>query len=237
MMAGEIFHRWNGTILTITSDSGTSSADLQGGKGNTGPRGAQGPAGVIVNPDGTIDTSQYATETYVDQKIAEVETSSVDLSNYYTKPETVSLLNNYATKTYVQEQISNIETGSVDLTNYYTKAQVDAKIPDTTGLASQTWVEAKGYLTTHQPLKTINGESIVGTGNITISGGSPDMSNYYTKAQIDAKGYLTEHQSLANYALKTELAAKQDTLIAGTGIKIENGVISVSLTNANGVSF
>ena len=203
-MAGEIFHSWNGTILTITSDSGTSSADLQGGKGNTGPRGAQGPAGVIVNPDGTIDTSAYATETYVNQKIAEVETSSVDLSNYYTKPETVSLLNNYATKTYVQEQISNIEVGSVDLTNYYTKAQVDAKIPDTTGLASQTWVEEKGYLTQHQSLKTINGESIVGTGNITISG-SPDMSNYYTKEQIDAKGYLTEHQSLANYALKSEI--------------------------------
>ena len=168
-MAGTITHSWNGTVLTITSDSGTSSADLQGGKGDTGPRGAQGPAGIIVNPDGTIDTSQYATETYVNEKIAQVE------------------------------------AGSVDLTNYYTKAQVDAKIPDTTGLASQTWVENKGYLTEHQSLKTINGESIVGTGNITISGGSADLSNYYTKEQIDAKGYLTEHQSLANYALKSDI--------------------------------
>ena len=177
MMAGTIEHSWNGTILTITSDSGTSSVDLKGGKGDTGPRGAQGPAGVIVNPDGTIDTSAYATETYVNEKIAEIQTGSVDLSNYYTKPETVSLLNNYATK---------------------------AEIPDVTGLASQAWVEAKGYLTQHQALKTINGESIVGTGNITISG-SPDMSNYYTKEQIDAKGYLTEHQSLAAYALKSEI--------------------------------
>lgn len=168
-MAGTITHSWNGTVLTITSDSGTSSADLQGGKGDTGPRGPQGPAGIIVNPDGTIDTSQYATETYVNEKIAEVQ------------------------------------TGSVDLSNYYTKAQVDAKIPDITGLASQTWVENKGYLTEHQSLKTINGESIVGTGNITISGGSADLSNYYTKEQIDAKGYLTEHQSLANYALKSEI--------------------------------
>ena len=176
-MSGTIEHSWNGTILTIKSDSGTSSVDLKGGKGDTGPRGAQGPAGVIVNPDGTIDTSAYATETYVNQKIAEIQTGSVDLSNYYTKPETVSLLNNYATK---------------------------AEIPDTTGLASQAWVEAKGYLTQHQSLKTINGESIVGTGNITISG-SPDMSNYYTKEQIDAKGYLTEHQSLAAYALKSEI--------------------------------
>lgn len=223
-MSGQIFHEWNGTILTITSDSGTSSADLQGGNGNTGPRGAQGPAGVIVKPDGTIDTSQYATETYVNQKIAEIQGGSVDLSNYYTKPETVSLLNNYATKTYVQDQISNIEAGSVDLTNYYTKAQVDAKIPDTTGLASQTWVESKGYLTTHQPLKTINGESIVGTGNITISGGSPDMSNYYTKAQIDAKGYLTEHQSLAAYALKSEIPDVSGYLTLDTLPKYNGGV-------------
>ena len=194
-MAGTITHSWNGTILTITSDSGTSSADLQGGKGDTGPRGAQGPAGIIVNPDGTIDTSFYATETYVNEKIAQVE------------------------------------AGSVDLTNYYTKAQVDAKIPDITGLASQTWVENKGYLTSHQSLKTINGESIVGTGNITISGGSADLSNYYTKTEIDNKGYLTEHQSLANYALKTEIpdvsqyqtATQVQTLINNALGVIENG--------------
>lgn len=195
-MAGTITHEFNGTILTITSDSGTSSCDLKGGKGDTGPRGAQGPAGVIVNPDGTIDMSQYATETYVNEKIAEIQTGSVDLSNYYTKPETVSLLNNYATK---------------------------SEIPDTTGLASQTWVEEKGYLTTHQPLKTINGESIVGTGNITISG-SPDMSNYYTKAQIDAKGYLTEHQSLANYALKSEIPDVSGYLTLDTLPKYTGGV-------------
>ena len=44
-MAGTITHKWNGTVLTITSDSGTSSCDLQGGKGDTGIRGPQGPAG------------------------------------------------------------------------------------------------------------------------------------------------------------------------------------------------
>ena len=194
-MAGTITHSWQGTVLTITSDSGTSSADLQGGKGDTGPRGAQGPAGIIVNPDGTIDTSAYATETYVNEKIAQVE------------------------------------AGSVDLSNYYTKAQVDAKIPDITGLASQTWVENKGYLTEHQSLKTINGESIVGTGNITISGGSADLSNYYTKTEIDNKGYLTEHQSLANYALKSEIpdvsqyqtATQVQTLINNALGVIENG--------------
>lgn len=40
-----ITHKWNGTVLTVTSDSGTSSADLKGAQGDSGPRGAQGPSG------------------------------------------------------------------------------------------------------------------------------------------------------------------------------------------------
>ena len=44
-MAGTITHSWDGTILTITSDSGTSSMDLRGGKGDTGARGARGLPG------------------------------------------------------------------------------------------------------------------------------------------------------------------------------------------------
>ena len=40
-----ITHSWNGTILTITSDSGTSSADLQGPQGIQGPRGEKGDKG------------------------------------------------------------------------------------------------------------------------------------------------------------------------------------------------
>lgn len=42
-----ISHKWNGTVLTVTSDSGTSSADLKGAKGDDGARGAQGAQGAI----------------------------------------------------------------------------------------------------------------------------------------------------------------------------------------------
>lgn len=41
-MAGTITHKWDGTVLTVTSDSGTSSADLKGAKGDDGARGAVG---------------------------------------------------------------------------------------------------------------------------------------------------------------------------------------------------
>ena len=71
--------------------------------------------------------------------------------------------------------------------NYITEDELNAKgyittIPDE--YVTDTELEAKGYITEHQSLKTINGESLVGSGDITISGGG-DMTNYYTKTEID----------------------------------------------------
>lgn len=37
-----------------------------------------------------------------------------------------------------------------------------------------------------QQFKTINGQSIKGSGNIQIEGGSTDLSNYYTKSEVDS---------------------------------------------------
>ena len=84
--------------------------------------------------------------------------------------------------------------GSADLTNYYTKAESDGRfqpvgeyltsIPEE--YVTETELNSKGYLTEHQPLKTINGESLVGSGNITIEGGgSADLTNYYTRGEVD----------------------------------------------------
>ena len=137
-MSGTITHSWNGTVLTITSDSGTSSADLQGGKGDTGPRGAQGPAGIIVNPDGTIDTSQYATETYVNQKIAQVEAGSVDLSNYYTKAQVDAKIPDVTgldSQTWVEEK--GYLTQHQSLANYALKSE----IPDVSQYQTATQVQ------------------------------------------------------------------------------------------------
>ena len=86
-MAGEIKHKWHGTVLTITSDAGTSSADLKGERGMEGIRGPQGRCGMILNPDGTVNYDGYATEDYVDFKIEQLEQEEPDMSNYYTKDE------------------------------------------------------------------------------------------------------------------------------------------------------
>lgn len=68
-MAGTITHQWTGTVLTITSDSGTSSCDLKGAKGDDGARGAQGAPGSSVAEDsqklGGVAAAQYALKNNV----------------------------------------------------------------------------------------------------------------------------------------------------------------------------
>ena len=57
-----ITHEWNGTVLTITSDSGSSSADLKGAKGDTGARGARGLPGAMGG-GAAIEDNVISTET------------------------------------------------------------------------------------------------------------------------------------------------------------------------------
>ena len=59
-----------------------------------------------------------------------------------------------------------------------------------------------GFLTEHQPLKTINGESLVGTGNITIEGFSgsyndlTDKPNFSTVATSGSYNDLTDKPTI-----------------------------------------
>lgn len=55
-------HSWEGSVLTVTSASGTSSADLRGPKGDAGATGPEGPAGA-TGPKG--DPFTYADFTQV----------------------------------------------------------------------------------------------------------------------------------------------------------------------------
>lgn len=118
-----ITHEWNGTILTITSDSGTSSADLQGAKGETGIRGPQGAPGTSASVDLSNYYTMEETEAAINDAIGAIEIpeAEVDLSNYYTKEET---------NTAINDAIGAIEfpEGTTDLSDYYTKTETNAEI-------------------------------------------------------------------------------------------------------------
>lgn len=99
----------------------------------------------------------------------------------------------------IDELSGKVETLSGEVEN---KLDISAYTPvDLTEYATKQWVEDKGYLTSHQTLKTINGESLIGEGNIVISGGSGVTIDAYTKQESDARfqpkgNYLTEHQPI-----------------------------------------
>lgn len=103
---GGITHSWNGTILTITSDSGTSSADLKGEKGDDGARGAQGATGFTIGNDGLIDTSNFATKQYVDESLANIEINSDSITQAYVE----QLINDSETNTerYIDNKVTQL---------------------------------------------------------------------------------------------------------------------------------
>ena len=128
-------------------------------------------------------------------------TEHQSLHNYYTKTESDG---KYATQVVVNEEIaariSDIREVKATLESKADKSE----IPSLNGYATEQWVGQQGYLTEHQPLKTINGETIVGDGNITISSGeetdpiwTAEKVNYYTKTEVNT--------SLETKANKTEI--------------------------------
>ena len=198
-MAGTITHVWNGTILTITSDSGTSSSDLKGDKGDMGIRGPQGAPGNTT----TADLAAYATKTYVDEAIKNVKPDAsdveVDLSDYYTKSETDNKiqtavgaipsvdLTGYATEEFVQEKIDNLLDGESDLSGLATKEYVDDAV---------TTVEDKVYEIAATVEDNV-AHLVYLDGNLA--------SNYYGKSEIDDKiRNLTGNDiNMAGYATET----------------------------------
>lgn len=159
-MSGTIKHYWNGTILTIESDSGISSADLKGAQGDTGIRGAQGAQGEgkVLSVNGRIGDVVITAD-----EIGSVNQSYVDTAiNSIVVPTKVSELENDA----------GYLTDHQSLTNYYTKTEVDALTSDfitsipaeyitetelnSKGYTTMGAVESKGYQTAEQVNTLVN---------------------------------------------------------------------------------
>ena len=96
---------------------------------------------------------------------------AVDLSEYYKKTETYN-------KSEVDTKIDDIP--ETDLSGYYNKTQVDSLIPDIS-TKQDTLVSATN-------IKTINGESILGSGDIAISSGGSGGGYFTGTAGITVGG-------------------------------------------------
>ena len=100
----------------------------------------------------------------------------------------------------VQTSLSKADTALQSYTEQYKGTVTGVKINGTTKNPSNGVVDLGTVITSHQTLKTINGESIVGSGDITISGGSSSGSEevYLTPFTVEqfCTGYveLTDEQ-------------------------------------------
>ena len=78
-----------------------------------------------------------------------------------------------------------------------------------------------GYLT-EEDLKTLNGESLVGVGNIDVVNYIPDY--YATKSWVSNQGYLTSHQDLSSYATQSWVSSNFLSSTALTGYATQSWV-------------
>lgn len=106
-------------------------------------------------------------------------------TNYYISLNN-STENDYYTKEEIDEKLDEIVAGGeIDLSNYYKKSEVDNLLlakADNSELSTK-----QDTLISGTNIKTINNQSILGSGNIEIqtSTGETDLSNYYTKEEIN----------------------------------------------------
>ena len=165
----------------------------------------------------------------------EIQTSTgeTDLSDYYTKEEcnstfaTISQMENKVDKMEGKSLISDEEIARLStVTNYddtaineqiatlnSSKLDVETYNSDKANFATKTELNDKqNILISGTNVKTINGNSILGSGDITITGsGDVDLSNYYNKVEVDGKldaklDTSTYNSDKSGFATKTELA-------------------------------
>ena len=154
----------------------------------------------------------------------------------YAKKTDIPSVEGLATKSYVDENIAKVATsGDIDLSNYvtkdtvYTKAQTDALIPSVPSKVSQlendsnylssipeeyvtdTELNAKGYLTSHQDLSAYALKTEIPT--------VPSLDGYATTEYVNNAVSNVPTTDLSNYYTKAETYSKTevDTLVANSG--------------------
>ena len=130
--------------------------------------------------------------------------------------------------------------GNIEISDYYTKTEADEIFATTTQVnhqaadisALQTDMRGKqATLVSGENIKTINGESVLGEGNIEVAKKTdiPSTDNLATKDELTAVETVANNADAKADAatskvegVETALGNKQDTLVSGTNIKTIN---------------
>lgn len=149
--------RLSGTTYSIQDENATKTVELT--QAEYDALSPKDPNTFYIITDATAgDLSNYYTKTetdgLLDTKLDVTAYTPTDLSNYYTKSETSGAT-----------EISTALNAKADTATTYTKTETDNAITAATSTKQDTLVSGTN-------IKTINGETLLGEGNITIQGGS-----------------------------------------------------------------
>lgn len=138
--------------------------------------------------DSELTEKGYATEQWVDDKgylkeIPEEYVTDIELANknYVDTSYLNTELEGYAKQSYVDDAIANVGGGNGNIVEL-TQEEYDNITPDEETLYLISDVAPK------ENLKTINGESIIGKGDIVIES-NVDLTGYATEQWVNDKGY------------------------------------------------
>lgn len=147
----------SGTTYSIQDENATKTVELTQAQYDALSPKDPNTFYIITDAQGADLTNYYTkseTDGLLDTKLDVTAYTPTDLSNYYTKAETSGAT-----------EISTALASKADTATTYTKTETDNAITAATSTKQDTLVSGTN-------IKTINNQSILGEGNITIEGGS-----------------------------------------------------------------
>ena len=148
--------------------------------------------------DGMIDSAleNYYDKTETDALLEEKADTS-DLDDYYNKGEVDGMLNNKVdTSTlnsdyYNKNTVDNLldaKADTSDLNNYYDKTQTDTLLNQKANVSDLN--NKQDTLISGTNIKTINNQSLLGSGNIDIQGGGTQVQSDWNQTDSSAVDYI-----------------------------------------------
>ena len=178
------------------------------------------------------EKSSFATKDELNSKadasaIADMATQTwVQGQGYLTEVPSDYVTNSELTEGLAGKQDKGDYALKSDLNTLATKEELATKA-DASALSSK-----QDTLVSGTNIKTINGETILGSGNLVIQSGTSNWDDIQGKPQFAVVATSGNYNDLTNkptipdvsgLATKQEIAGKQDTLVSGTNIKTING--------------
>ena len=202
--------------------------------------GQQGYLTAFTETDPIFQASAASGITSQDISDWNAKLDSSALTPYYTSAQTDTAISNATSGLASTTYVDNAVSGKVDtsaMTEYYTSAQTDTQIANaTSALASTTYVDnsvsgKQDTLVSGQNIKTINSQSILGSGDIVISGGSANIIEL-TQAEYDAlTAYTQDTLYIISDAPSIELVASITS--ASTDTQFPSAKAVYDLINGN----